>query len=401
MKKMICILIGVCLIITLLASCGKTDETTAVAGTYVAETAENADGTVSVVYTANTSGILGTAADAFTDRDLKQSAELADATQLTVENNKTLSVTAAGTYVISGTASNCTVRVEAGAEDKVQLVLNGVTVTNADFPVIYVVQADKCLITTAENTQNTLKVTGSFTADGDTNTDAVIFSKDDIVLNGLGTLTVVSDQGNGVSGKDGIRVTGGTLNITCAGDGIEANDSIAVCGNAQITVNASEDGFHAENEGDTSVGWILIAGGNVSITSKSDAVHATTALQMDNGSVTGSGREGFEGTYIQINGGTVVLTATDDGINAGAKSSAYKVTIEITGGSVTVTVGQGDTDAIDANGDIIVSGGYINVTAPTSSFDYDGTATYTGGTVIVNGETVNKIPQPAMGGGRR
>ena len=401
MKKLLCILIGVCLIAALFAACGKTDTTTSAGETYTAQTVQNADGTVSVAYTANTSGVLGALADAFTERDLKQSADLTGATQLTVADDQTLPVTAAGVYVLSGTASNCTVKVSAGADDKVQLVLNGVSVTNDSTPVIYVTQADKCFVTTAENSENTLKVTGAFTADGNTNTDAVIFSKDSLTLSGLGTLTVVSSQGNGVSGKDDIRVTGGTYNITCAKDGLEANDSIAVCGNASVTVNATEDGFHAENDSDDTVGWILIAGGNTSITSGSDAVHANAALQMDNGSVTASGREGFESTYVQINGGSVAINASDDGINAGAKSSAYSVVIEITGGSVNVTVGAGDTDAIDANGDIIVSGGTITVTAPTSSFDYDGTATYTGGTIIVNGETVNGIPKPSMGGGRR
>ena len=63
-------------------------------------------------------------------------------------------------------------------------------------------------------------------------------------------------------------------------------------------------------------------------------------------------------------------------------------------------MGQGDTDAIDCNGNITVNGGTIDITAQMSSFDYDGNATYNGGTIIINGEQVDSIPQPAMGGGR-
>ncbi|MBR6338444.1 MAG: hypothetical protein IKR76_12050, partial [Ruminococcus sp.] len=61
-------------------------------------------------------------------------------------------------------------------------------------------------------------------------------------------------------------------------------------------------------------------------------------------------------------------------------------------------IGQGDTDGFDSNGDIYVNGGYINVSC-NSSFDYDGEAKYTGGTIIVNGEQVDNIPEPVMPGG--
>ena len=52
-----------------------------------------------------------------------------------------------------------------------------------------------------------------------------------------------------------------------------------------------------------------------------------------------------------------------------------------------MAVGSGDTDAFDANGDIYISGGTIDVTAQ-SAFDFDGTAELTGGTVTVNGEQI-------------
>ena len=59
---------------------------------------------------------------------------------------------------------------------------------------------------------------------------------------------------------------------------------------------------------------------------------------------------------------------------------------------------QGDTDAIDANGSVYVNGGTIDITAPCVSFDYDRTAEYNGGTIIINGEQVSAIPQEMMGG---
>ena len=152
--------------------------------------------------------------DIFSNRDLAQTADTSSAKSITVTSGQTINITEEGVYVLSGTATNCTVRVEAGNEAKVQLVLDGVDITNDSAPAIYVVSADKCFITSTGS--NSLSVTGTFTSDGDTNTDAVIFSKDDIVLNGTGSLTINSSQGNGISGKDDVKITGGTYNITSA-----------------------------------------------------------------------------------------------------------------------------------------------------------------------------------------
>ena len=354
--------------------------------------------TVTANYTSSTGGILDTA-DIFSDRDLTQTPDLSDAQSITVSNGQTINITEAGIYIISGSASNCTIKVNADEESKVQLVLNGVNITNDSIPAIYVVSADKCFITTAENTENTLSVTGTFTSDGDTNTDAVIFSKDDLVFNGLGTLTINSSN-NGISCKDDLKFTGGTYNITSVEDSIEANDSIAVC-DGMFTINSSKDAFHSENDDDNTSGWIYISGGTFNIKSSSDAIQGTSAVQIDGGTLDINSSEGIEATYIQINDGTVKIYASDDGINATKKSTAYSTpTIEINGGYLTVEVGPGDTDGIDANGDIIVNGGTIDVTAQMSSFDYDGTAQYNGGIIIINGTQVNSIPQSMMGGGR-
>ena len=81
------------------------------------------------------------------------------------------------------------------------------------------------------------------------------------------------------------------------------------------------------------------------------------------------------------------------------KSSAYTPTVEISGGTVSITMGAGDTDGIDSNGDVIISGGTISVNG-NSSFDYDGSASFTGGTVYVNGQQVSAIPNQMMGGGQ-
>lgn len=354
--------------------------------------------TDAVVTTANvsSSGVIDTT-DLFTERDLTQTADTSNATSITLQDGQDLSITEEGVYVISGEASNVTIRIEVEDNEKVQLVLDGASITNDDAPAIYVVNADKVFVTTVEGTTNTLQVTGSFVADGETNTDAVIFSKDDLVLNGLGTL-VIDSTNNGITSKDDLKVTGGSYQITSAADALEANDAIAIA-DGNVVINSQKDGMHAEDDEDDTKGSIYICGGTFAITASDDGIQATTYLQIDGGSFDIDSGEALEATYLQINDGTVTIDANDDGINASTKSASVGTpTIEITGGELAITMAAGDTDAIDVNGNLIVSGGTIDINAQFA-FDYDGQATFTGGTITVNGEQVTQITNAMMGGG--
>lgn len=333
----------------------------------------------------------------FTERDLKQTADTSQAQSITVADSKTIDITEEGVYVISGTAQNCTIKVNADKNAKVQLVLDGVSITNSDFPAIYVASADKVFVTTADS-ENTLIVSGEFTADGETNTDAVIFSKDDLVLNGTGTLNVISYYGNGITCKDDMKITGGTYNVGAALDSFEANDSISIS-DGTFHISTNKDGFHCEN--DELEGTITITGGTFKINAVSDGIQACGLIQIDGGDITMTAAEGLEATYILINDGSITINASDDGINASTSTGAYETAIEINGGNINVSVGQGDTDAIDSNGSIYVNGGIINITAQMSAFDCDGNIEFNGGTILINGQEVSEIPQSMMGGGMR
>lgn len=365
------------------------------AATKKTETAQSGE-SASVTNVANvSSGGAIDASELFKKRELTQTAELSEAVTCTVSDGNDINITQAGVYVLQGSAKNVTVFVEAGDEDKVQLVLDGLSVTNDDFPVIYVKNADKVFVTTTEGSENSLSVTGSFVADGSTNTDAVIFSRDDLVFNGLGSLSISSTD-NGISGKDDIKLTGGVLTVSAQGHGIEANDSIAVCGGT-VTVSAGKDGLHAENEDDDSEGWIYLCGGTLDITATDDGVHAVSIVQIDGGVLSVNAAEGIEGTWVQLNDGAVTIQARDDGINGARMSTAYTTCIELNGGTLTVSMGQGDTDAIDSNGNLVITGGVINITAQ-SPFDYDGSLTHTGGTITVNGVETDEISNQFGGG---
>ena len=348
--------------------------------------------------------------EAFSSRDLSGDYDPAEAVTVSLNgasasassdsvqiDGGAVTITAAGTYVLSGTLDNGSIIVNAARDDKVQLVLNGVEINSDSFAAIYVAQADKVFITLAEGSVNTLTNGGSFVQIDDNNVDAVLFAKDDITLNGSGKLVVTSPAGHGIVGKDEVTITGGIYEISSAKCAIRGKDSIAIAGGS-FTLKAGTDGLHAENNDDDRLGNIYIAGGSFVITAGDDAIHANTLLQIDGGTMTITAAEGLEATYVQINGGDVSISASDDGETAASKSSAYTPTFEMNDGTLTVVMGRGDTDGIDSNGSVVVNGGTINITGQ-SSFEYDGAAQYNGGTIIVNGQQVTTIPNQFMGGG--
>lgn len=362
--------------------------------------AEGASTTTTTTASMSTDGAIDTT-DLFTDRDLEQTADLDGATTIALKSGEDVSITSEGTYVISGSATNTTIIVDVDSSEKVQLVLDGVTITNDDAAAIYVASADKVFVTTAEGTTNTLSVTGAFASggtatNGETNVDATIFSKDDLVLNGMGTLQIESTE-NGVSSKDDLKVTGGSYVIACQADALEANDNVLIA-DGSFAITAGKDAIHAENDEDDTVGNVYIAGGTFDITAVSDGIQATCVAQIDGGSLQISAAEGIEGTYVQVNGGGVDISASDDGINATYKSTALTPTLEIRGGEVSVVMAAGDTDALDSNGNLYISGGTVTISGQ-SAFDYDGAGELSGGTVTVNGQQVTTLQQSMMGGG--
>lgn len=348
----------------------------------------------------NATDPLLSADDYFSNRDQEQTADTSDAQTITVSDGQDVEIKEAGVYVISGTASDVTIKVNADDEAKVQLVLDGLTITNTDKPAIRVLSADKVFITTTEGSENSLSVTGEFAADSESNVDAVIFAKSDLTLNGEGTLTVICSDANGISGKDDLVITGGTYIIKAANNGIEAHDSVSISG-GDITIESGNDGIRSKDKDDDSVGTVLITGGTITIDADNNGIRATTVEQIDGGTLDITAVEALESTIVQIGGGTISISASDDGINAAQKSSAYSMPVIIfNGGDTTIVMSQGDTDAVDANGSIYVNDGTINITAQMSSFDYDQEGRINGGTVTVNGEAVTEMPADMMGGGR-
>lgn len=191
--------------------------------------------------------------------------------------NKTVTINSAGTYRIMGSFDGQLV-VEAQKNERVYIILAGVNIKGVDNSAIWIKSADKTIVTLEENTINTLEDAVRYinmNTNGEPN--ACMFSKDDLTINGNGTLTVKANYNNGIATKDDLKITSGTINVTAQKNGIRGNDSVAIKGGT-ITVNAKNDGVKVTNEIDTDKGYILIESGNITVTSGDDALQATRQI---------------------------------------------------------------------------------------------------------------------------
>lgn len=292
-------------------------------------------------------------------------------------------ITKGGTFDITGNSDAITIN----TDEEVVLNLKNVTIDSKSQPGIYVENAKKVTINLSGKNTITSSVTESL--------DAAIYSKSDLELNGDGTLSVTSNI-DGIVSKDNLVIDSGTYEVKTSDDGLRGKDSIAIK-DGTFNIDAGGDAIKASNDQDEKMGNITILGGTFTIKSGDDAVHACGLLNIKGGKFTIDAAEGLEATYVKIDDGTININATDDGINAGEKGTGYEVTAEINGGDITINMGNGDTDGIDSNGNLYINGGKISINAK-SPFDYDKEAKYTGGTLIVNGETTNEITNQMMGG---
>lgn len=275
----------------------------------------------------------------------------------------TLTVTAEGTYVLSGECKNGAVVVNAPKDHKVQLVLSGLNLTAKSGAPLHIQQADKVFVTLADGSVNALSDTG---ASSDTSVDAAIFSKEDMTINGNGTLTVNGNYKHGIVSKDDLVIAGGTITVNAASTGMDGKDCVKIK-DGSITVNAKKNGIRATNEEDAALGYIWIGGGTIAVEAGNDGLEAISYLKIDDGNITlktggGSGRKLSSSSAsakglkcdgdILVGGGTFSLDTADDAIHAGGN-------IYLQGGTVSIQTGD---DAIHADATLEISGSVTDIT---------------------------------------
>lgn len=272
----------------------------------------------------------------------------------------TVTITAAGTYLVSGTMADGQIIVDSDGSDAVQIVLNGVDITSTTSAPIYIVNADATTVTVAAGTENYLTDSSSYVYESTEvdEPDATLYSADDLVINGTGTLTVNGNYSHAIKSKDTLVVAETTLILSSVDDALSANEDFTVV-SGDITISAGDDGLHSDL-------ILTIEGGTINITNC---------------------EEGLEGSSVVINGGDISLISNDDGINA-ANEEVATHEIVINGGNIYM---DSTGDGIDSNGSITMTGGTVMVNGPTNdgngALDYDSTFDVNGGTLWVAGSS--------------
>ena len=295
----------------------------------------------------------------------------------------TITIADEGTYILSGTLTNGMVAVAAEDTDKVQLVLDGVSISNSESAALYILSADKVFVTTAAGSENTMENGGTYTAIDENNIDAAVFSKSDLTFNGEGKLTVTAKAGHGIVSKDDLVFTCGTYEITSADHGIAGKDSVRIA-NGFYKIAAGKDGIHAENPEDDKLGFVYAADGTFEILSKQDGISAGSWLQIEDGDYTITTGEGSAapknqkmqepmpaewetkaaseedsasvkgikaGTQMILKAGTFTLDTEDDALHSNGA-------IAVCGGAYTLSSGD---DGIHADANVLISGGSLDI----------------------------------------
>lgn len=313
-----------------------------------------------------------------------------------------VTISAPGTYRLSGTLTNGQVVVNSDADGTVKIVLDNASITSTTGSAFVITAADEAVVVLADGSTNSLTDGTDYDTSAEDAPNAALFSMADLTIGGSGALSVTGNTNDGIASKDGLVILGGTIKVTAADDGIRGKDYLIVS-SGSVKVNAKGDGLKSDNEDDDTVGYILLEGGTVSIAAGDDGAHAEGDLAITGGTVTVTkSTEALEGVSVTISGGTTDVTASDDGLNATAGASTDSDTggaggggggmandgslLTISGGTLLVNA---DGDGLDSNGTLVVTGGTTVVSGPTNSgngaLDSNGGITLTGGVLVAAG----------------
>lgn len=395
-KKKICVMLCLCVLLASMTACSN--RTSGQSAEEPSSEGQTSEGQTTAVE-------IQSSEEMFSDRDMEIGYDESTSTMITLSddgstvtgdgvkiNGNVITIKNEGTYLVSGTLSDGQIIIDAQSSDKLQIVLDDVKISNSSSAPIYVKQADKVFITLANQSENVLTATGEMQELDGNNIDAVIFSKDDLTLNGNGSLTIQTEYGNGITSKDDLVLTSGTYHIMASGHCLEGKDSVRIA-NGNYTLVSGKDGIHSENSDDVSLGYVYISSGNFHITAQTDGIDAAAYAQIDGGSftiVTGGGSanassSGSANASTSGNGnkqwgfwGTQESTDTTD--TASAKGIKADGIITVLGGNFTM---DSSDDSLHANEDILIQSGTFVISSGDDGVHADSNLTINDGSIDI------------------
>lgn len=333
MKKLITTLIAIITIIfiTAIVGCSNAATTTSSAKTDSIGNANVSDDSATIIYE-------DAAADSVFSEVEDSTEEFSIVTEdgAFTEDNGVYTITAAGTYTLSGYLDGQII-VEATDEDKVVIELSGATIScDTDSP-IKILSADKVEISAKKGTENLVKdLRDEMTADDDTQGKGAIYAKCDLELKGKGVLVVKANYKNGIHTSEDLTIKNLSLKVTAVDNAIKGNDSITIESGTIVAISEKGDGIKTENSDVSSKGnqrgTITIEDGTIYVYAAGDAVQASYDFVMNGGTLTvytgayssytssSATTDSYKGVkaenVITVNDGTLHLYSYDDGLHA-------------------------------------------------------------------------------------
>lgn len=290
-----------------------------------------------------------------------------------------------GTYVLTGTFHGQII-IDSESKGTVRLVLNGVNITYDGEGAISAEAATKTILTAYKDTENAVSDTSEET---DSKTNAAIYSKDDLVINGSGSLTVSGNANDGITSKDSLYIINTKLTVTASDDGIIGKDMLYMQ-DVSASVTGGGDALKASNTADIAEGNVLINGGTYTLTAGDDGIQAVNGAVVMDGTISLKAGEGASAAvHTEQEGGGFAPqgsgtddneTETDTADEEKCKGITAEGTVDIEGGTITMDT---QDDSLHAAGDIEIAGGTLQISAGDDAMHADDTLTIDGGTVNV------------------
>ncbi len=247
-------------------------------------------------------------------------------------NDGVLTVSKSGTFILSGELKG-SILVDTGtAQEDVKLVLNGFKAENPNGPAVLIQQAKNARIELKEGSENLLVSGVEGTAFDEAGaTGAVIYSEDDLDIDGSGKLHIKGYINNGIGCKDDLDINGGEIRISALNNGIRSSESFELKG-GKLDITAGNDGIKTSSNKKEGKGFLNILGGEAVIDAAGDGLSSVAELNVEDGilNIKAQNGDGIKADgEINITGGTVSADAADNGIKAlmGLKLSGGTVSI--------------------------------------------------------------------------
>lgn len=284
-------------------------------------------------------------------------------------NKNIFTINSGADYYITGT-NDAQIIIDSNDENIVHLIIENIHL-NYEYSPIYIKNAEKVIITVIG--ENSISDTTNYDTE---EADATIYSKEDLVINGNGTLNVNGNFKDGIVSKDGLKILNTNITVKSIEDSIKGKDFVYL-EDANIDIISGEDGIKSSNTDDVTLGFITIKGGTYNINSETDGIQAETTLYIESGIfdiTTGGGSKVSSSS--SNNWG--VWGNTED--SSSAKGLKAVTTIIIDNGSFNFDTSD---DSIHCNDEITIKNGTYNISSGDDGIHADKTLNIQNGEINI------------------